>query len=287
MKKKLILIFSAFVLIFITSSYKTRSSTGMAGKTGAPGENTCGECHGGGSSAASGITISATPEFTLNQFTGGTTYTISVIVGATGFSRFGFGCEILDSVNVNAGVMQTLAGTGVKLMNAGTRKNATHSTPKSGIDEATFKFRWIAPNIDKATIYVCGNAVNFNGSTTGDLPFPSSLELTRMPDPVDTTVIDSNLTVISKHGLEPGSFNVYPNPAAFLTTVSYHIEKEMNVCLELYDLSGKLIKVLAEERQFPGAQSRFLNLQGIPAGVYFVRLSGDHSRLSQKLLTIL
>jgi hypothetical protein len=229
MKKKLVLIFSAFLLIFIASSYKIRSSTGMAGKTGSPGENTCNECHGGGSSAATGVTISATPEFTLDQFKAGTTYTISITVGATGFSRFGFGCEILDSVNANAGVMQTLAGTGVKLLNAGTRKNATHSTPKSGIDEATFRFRWIAPTIDKATIYVCGNAVNFNGTTTGDLPVPSSLQLTRMPDPVDTTVIDSNLAVISKYALEPGSFKVYPNPAAFLKKVSYKIRKENKV----------------------------------------------------------
>jgi hypothetical protein len=287
MKKTVTLVLSAIVILFVTSSYKVRNSTGIAGKTGSPGESTCSECHSGGSSASTGVTLSASPEFTLDQYVAGTTYTVSVTIGATGFSRFGFGCEILDSLSANAGTMQAITGTGVKLLNAGLRRNATHSTPKSGTDAATFKFRWIAPTIDTATFYVCGNAVNFNGNTGGDLPIPHSFVLTRMPEPVDTSSTDTNTTFIRELQIGNARLHIYPNPASMLTTVTYEIKDQTSVSLELLDISGKLVRTLSNEKQAAGGHSIFVSLQGVSPGVYFIRLNGDNRKISQKLITVL
>ncbi|MGE0568790.1 MAG: choice-of-anchor V domain-containing protein, partial [Bacteroidia bacterium] len=160
------------------SAFKIISSTGIAGQTGSPSEGDCSQCHSGGSSIVSGATITAIPGFTNSEYVPGQTYTINVLVGAISFSNFGFGCEILNAANADAGTMQN-AGAGVKFVTAGNgRKNATHITPKAGNNITSFSFEWVAPNSGNATIYAAGNCVNLNGNTTGDLPVKTSLALT-------------------------------------------------------------------------------------------------------------
>src|SRR6218665_838528 len=154
---------------------KSKYQTGIAGYTGAPGETSCNACHGGASSPSSGVTITSVPSFTADEFIPGITYQMSVKVGASNaaLTRFGFGCEIIDDLGIDAGTMQN-AGAGVKFLFAGSRKNAVHSTPKVKTNgSADFVFDWVAPSFgDTATIFVAGNAVNNNNSSSLDFPLP-------------------------------------------------------------------------------------------------------------------
>src|SRR5688572_9187434 len=210
MKKKFIACVLAAIVLTCSSAYVIKSSGGLAGYTGSPGEVTCGTpgCHGGGASAASGITLTATPSFSLGEYMPDSVYQISIQMSATGFSRFGFGCEILGKNNTNAGTMQ-LPGPGVKFLNAfNGRRNALHTIPKLA-GTASFDFQWVAPSTpDTVTFYVMGNAVNGNGSTSGDFPLaPVSMSLSPKPLPVDpTTLIRELPSFVTKVYL-------YPNPA--------------------------------------------------------------------------
>src|SRR5690606_310259 len=106
MKKSITFLSLAAVLITATSAIVLKYSTGIAGQTASPGETSCNSCHSGGSSASAGITITAVPSFTNNEYVPNTNYTIIITAQADGFSRYGFGCEILGENNANIGTMQ-------------------------------------------------------------------------------------------------------------------------------------------------------------------------------------
>src|SRR5437868_274035 len=110
MKKTFTTLLLVLITLIGTSAFILKNSTGIAGYTGSPGEATCANCHAGGNSAASGITITSVPAFTQNvnsefEFLPDSTYKIIITAKASGFSRFGFACEILDDQNLDAGVM--------------------------------------------------------------------------------------------------------------------------------------------------------------------------------------
>lgn len=283
--KKLFIIFLGINLF--CASYILKDATGRANATGAPGETTCagGGCHNGGSSATKGVTISATPSFSNGDYYPDSIYTVSVTIGAVGFSKFGFGCEVLTTSNVNSGTLQ-LPGSGAKIISS-TRKNVTHNTPKSGTNQAIFTFGWKAPSqgTGKTTIYVCGNAVNGNGSTSGDLPIPASLSLTE-------AVVTSTVDTTNTSGLKENIRNilcdimVYPQPARGLSHISYSLKDNALVKIQLCDLNGKSVKTILEEVRPAGNQSQVLDLTQVSAGVYFLKVFSGNNLSGQKLFIV-
>jgi hypothetical protein len=277
-RKKSTVVISAILLLAISgSAFMVISNNGIANQTGSPGEATCSSCHGGGSSASSGVSITAVPSFSNNEYEPGTTYTITIDVIAAGFNKFGFGCEILKMNNTNAGLMQA-AGTGVKFINT-TRKNAVHSTPKTGSGMGSFTFQWVAPQLDTLTMYVAGNAVNGNGSTSGDFPLsPVSLHL--FPKlPVDPVGIKEQTAFKS-------TVDVYPNPAKDLIRLTYNLFSQQQVEIQITELNGKLIQSYSPETQSQGVYNKTLALDNLAPGVYFIKLNGNQKQLSQKLLIV-
>src|SRR4051794_28184318 len=87
MRKLYFFALCAFIVLFATSSIRLSHSSqnGIIGYTGAPGSfGTCASCHGGGSASASGITITAVPAFTNNEYMPDSSYMITVSGAATG-----------------------------------------------------------------------------------------------------------------------------------------------------------------------------------------------------------
>jgi hypothetical protein len=290
MKKTLI--FLLFVATLIGSSaFVIKYDNGITGYAGSPGEGTCASCHGGGSSAASGITITAIPAFSVNanfdtEYMPDSLYTISVEVEAAGFSKYGFASQILNSSNANAGTLQN-AGSGVKFLNASGKRSAVHSSVKNAASTATFTYKWAAPSTGDATIYAIANAVNGNSSTSGDFVIsPVSLALVAAPTP--TIGVDTTSTVGIKQNkiLALNGVSIFPNPTSDLSTISYHLLKTGLVSVELIDISGRVLKQLYNATETPGPHSQILSFTGIASGVYFIKTSFDQQKVSQKLITV-
>lgn len=281
MKKPITFLSLVTILILVTSAVVQKQSTGIAGYTGSPGEAYCTDCHGGGSSASSGITITAVPSFINDEYVPSTTYTITVSAQADGFSKYGFACEILDDNNSSVGTMQTIAGAGVKFLNAGNgRRNAVHSTAKSAAT-ANFSFRWVAPDegSGNVTFYASANAVNGNGQTTGDFPItPVSMSIFEGAPPL----IDG----INENSIFVSQVSVYPNPITGFATLSYSLQKSGEVAIELIEMNGKLVKQLFKEKQQPDEHSKILDLQTIPAGIYFIKVSFNNQKIAQKMVVV-
>jgi len=276
MVKKLIISVSAFVLVIIIAGFNLLSSSGHAGATGAPSEGTCASCHGGGSSLASSVFINAVPDFTGSTYVPGETYTISVVVNAMGFNNFGFGCVMLNSSNANAGTMQN-PGAGVKLVNgAFGRKNAVHTAPKNGSETTTFSFEWVAPSTGDVNVYVGANAVNNNGSTSGDLPFSSTLTLT-------SPLVSS----VKEHAVALTSLNIFPNPTSEDIQIRYFLAESRELTISLFDLQGKQMAELWSGKQESGMNTHSLKVPSyIESGVYFVKLYATDEMLSSRIITV-
>jgi hypothetical protein len=83
---------------------------------------------------------------------------------------------------------------------------------------------------------------------------------------VDVKVIEDNV---------PKSFNLYdayPNPFNPVTKIRFDIPEEGNVCLIIYDLLGREVSRLIDERKIAGKYEFNWNAGNLSSGVYFYRL---------------
>lgn len=284
MKKKITVIILLIATISLSTAFIVKNSNGKSGYTGSPSEATCANCHGGGTIAANSISITASPSFIQDKYLPDSVYTVSIKVNAMGFSKFGFGCEILNMFNLSLGNMQT-AGPGVQFLNAANgRKNATHTTSKIGTNSATFTFTWIAPSAggSDAIFYVCGNAVNGNNAMTGDLPIPYSYTITEGVAPTPT----NNVSIENKENYFISKFYVAPNPAQDFTKISYFLNESKNIHIELVEISGKIIKEFINEVQIAGPHNQLLDLTMVAPGIYFIKANANGQKINQKLILV-
>lgn len=78
----------------------------------------------------------------------------------------------------------------------------------------------------------------------------------------------------------------YPNPFNPATRITYQLPQQGDVLLEVYDLTGKLVKTLVNEAVSAGVHHVTLNASSISSGVYIYRLQTGNIVLSRKLTVI-
>jgi hypothetical protein len=279
--KQRILAISSFILISsLFLSFGLYNSNGMAGYTGAPGEATCSNCHSGGISASSGVTISSVPAFSNNTFYPDSIYQIIITASASGFTRYGFDCVVLSPSNTATGSMAQ-PGAGVKFAFGAGRMHAVHSTPKiAGTGVATFTFNWTAPS-NNATFYAIANAVNGNNNTSGDFVIPKvSLALTAVEPPIEPPIPDAIADQDAVNALR-----LFPNPSSGNVTVSFFQSGETST-IEVLDLHGRQIRPATVMNDGLGMRDSKIDVSGLPGGVYMVRISAPGRRAISRPLII-
>jgi len=169
MKKSLsiVLLFFAGILFISLTAYTGNKNSGQAptGRTGAPGEGSCGTCHTGGS--YSGQIIFAMGEEPVTEYNPGETYTIS-FTAEYNAPRFGFSMTALDANDQPAGDFTVLNTDNTsKAVTANNRQYVGH---KNANDNNVWEFEWTAPAaaVGNVTFYYVINAADGNGSTSGD-----------------------------------------------------------------------------------------------------------------------
>jgi flagellar hook assembly protein FlgD len=90
---------------------------------------------------------------------------------------------------------------------------------------------------------------------------------------------------------EPAIGSIYPNPFNPLATIRYSLNAASHVRLEVFDVSGRLIRGLVDEVQGPGEHSASWdgrNEQGRAAasGQYFVRFDASQQVLVRKVILL-
>ena len=76
----------------------------------------------------------------------------------------------------------------------------------------------------------------------------------------------------------------FPNPFNPTTQISFSMERESKVLLEIYDINGRKIETLINNQITNGVQMVNWNALKYSSGVYFVKLSDGKNLLTQKLM---
>lgn len=76
----------------------------------------------------------------------------------------------------------------------------------------------------------------------------------------------------------------YPNPFSTATAISYSLPKTSKVSLKIYDALGRLVGIPVDGKLLAGEHWIIWNPDELPSGVYFYRLSTDHSYRVKKML---
>jgi hypothetical protein len=228
-----------------------------AGFTNSPadGQN-CSHCMGGTPEQVIGWITSDIP---ATGYVPGTTYTFTVT--ATGTGNKGFEVSPQD---ISGNLLGTLvAGSGNKLVGQG--RYVTHSSA-SASSTATWNFQWKAP-----------------GEGEGDITFYAALAVGKLNTKLETyTVSQSTLGIV---GIESLRFRVYPNPATDRITVSGTVGSEAITRMEIINLAGETVGVLAEEAIPAGIFSKDFRLC-LPPGIYILTLTQGNARLTQRFVKL-
>ena len=103
------------------------------------------------------------------------------------------------------------------------------------------------------------------------------------------TWMDQNLSSVL--GAEQGEKIVtdllnYPNPSTGATTISYNLNKAGFVKLTLYDMFGKRLETLVQDRQNPSSYEYEVNTQLLTNGVYIFRLEVDNGMTASRKMVV-
>ncbi len=169
MKKKYIYILFILAASFISlMPHAGHRNSGQAplGRTGAPGESTCGACHGGGDYTGS-MTFDL-GEVTSGQYQPGETYTISFVADYDA-PRYGFSVTALDADEQPAGDFALVNEDNTSYGVSGNdRQYVGH---KNADATSNWSFEWTAPDdaSGDVTFYYVVNAANADNGTGGDM----------------------------------------------------------------------------------------------------------------------
>lgn len=125
----------------------------------------------------------------------------------------------------------------------------------------SFKLKWRNP----PTVGLATKIFSFIGTVNTDIttPYTHYIDLLAGTESSEISVIPEGFKL----------YQNYPNPFNPVTKISYDLQNNSNVKLSVFDITGKEIAVLVNQRQNSGNYSVNWNAIDFPSGVYFYRLS--------------
>lgn len=243
-----------------------------AGRTGAPGETNCTECHSGSVQNGDGInqlawTEGVTP---VTEYTPGVTYNVGITF-STAAARNGFQVVALNSSNAQAGTITIIPASGTQLLNgAGGKKYVTHNT--TGNSQTAWAFQWTAPasNVGDVTFYLATNQTNSNNNSSGDIIRLSQHVIGSVAG-VDEAAANLNLQV---------GYNAANNTLK----MEYSALSAGSSSVNIVDLSGKSVFTESVGTTEVGSNTKAVKLPSdLKAGVYVIHLNVNNNFASKKI----
>ncbi|MCB8963748.1 MAG: T9SS type A sorting domain-containing protein [Bacteroidales bacterium] len=84
------------------------------------------------------------------------------------------------------------------------------------------------------------------------------------------------------------TLSAHPNPYHAKTTITYNLQKEGVINIAVYNLSGKLVKVLASGYQTAGVKTHQFSAaeMGLPTGTYIIKLQDGSNEITRKIIEL-
>jgi len=77
-----------------------------------------------------------------------------------------------------------------------------------------------------------------------------------------------------------------PNPFNPVTTLRYSLASRSHVEIAVYDVCGRLVRMLVDEDREAGSYQAVLDGRGLPSGVYFARMVADKFTETMKMVLL-
>jgi Secretion system C-terminal sorting domain/Reeler domain len=213
---------------------------------------TCASCHGGGTVAGLGVTITGAPA----SYVAGQTYPLTLTIKDPDAKSGGF--QIVATNGANTTQIGTfVAATGVKLNDV---KRAVQSAPKlfaSG--SVAWTFNWTAPTT--------GTAVKFNYSVVASNNDGNE----NVGDAVLTGSQTGPLTGVSNVNNAVTKLKIYPNLVQKGGMITVEMENNnIETSLQIIDLNGRVLKTTKKAANTEGVK---ISTSELPTGRFFIRSS--------------
>jgi len=78
----------------------------------------------------------------------------------------------------------------------------------------------------------------------------------------------------------------HPNPFNPVTTMSFSVPQPADVEIVLYNVTGREVRMLVDERLEPGRHEFVLDASGMPSGIYFARMVAGRFVETRKLVLL-
>jgi len=78
----------------------------------------------------------------------------------------------------------------------------------------------------------------------------------------------------------------YPNPFNALTTIRYELPQSADITIDIYDLLGRKVETLFNERQQAGYHQTVWNAEGFSSGVYFYNIKAGYFAETKKMVLL-
>lgn len=260
---------------FYSKNAHLNSAGAPAGKTGAPGETSCADCHGA-SQSGSGINTlvmldGATP---VTNYVPGTTYNMVLNLNASDV-REGFQSTVLEiSGNSFAGDFTGNNGFGTAITSFNGRKYANHTSSSNTSANQFWSWEWQAPATDLGPIrfYIATNIANGNSASSGDAIYLSE-HLFGSTSGIQE--IEEDVTDFSA-GFVPSTNEV---------SINFSSKTVDGMFLNLVDLSGKSVFVSRPGNSSLGDNSVNVALPSdIKTGVYVVNFLVGNKAMKSKIM---
>ena len=262
MKKNLLYVFVVLTGLALMSNQSGRGST-SGPATNAPGENrgTCanGGCHSSGSfdPELSILMLDEAGE-AVEKYIPGNSYTVVVKVDATGLPA-GYGFQMVSLRDSDNGPISNFSDfpENVKDLTLLGRQYVEHSR-RLPVD--SIPVTWTAPEVGTGSIsfYAAANAVNGNGSPTGD--GTDSGRFTFEEDQGSSTA-----------DLENSLVKLYPNPAYDVITIQSNLQIKS---FEIFDLAG---------RKLSKSTNKLIDMQVFQPGTYVAKITTEDGGINSQM----
>jgi hypothetical protein len=78
----------------------------------------------------------------------------------------------------------------------------------------------------------------------------------------------------------------HPNPTSSIAVIEYALPKECHTTLKLYDVTGRELTTIVDEREKPGLKRAKVDTRNMVSGVYFYRLQTSDHCLTRKMMVL-
>jgi len=174
----------------------------------------------------------------------------------------------------------TSATVTIALTNTGASQNILLNNPQDGkpyfasdvYNDTTYQIAFYSGTANVSlTIPAFGSAVLIVSDSLRTITVP---KITSVKQSTEST-IPENYSLLQN----------YPNPFNPTTTINYQLPQDGLVRLNVYDMLGREIATLANERRSAGSYSAVWNASGFASGVYFYKLTvGNYSNIKRMTL---